>query len=190
MRLVDDRQIVVGEVIEEGVGSVACAPSIEVSGVVLDAGAETHFTHHLQVVVGAHAEPLRLQHLPLSLQLGEPTGKLFFDPDDRLEQALPLSDVVSGREDEQFGHLIDHFTRDRVQLEDPLYLVAPELNSDNGLLVGREKLECVAPDPKLAADEIDLVPFVLDVDQPLDGLLHRVLDALHQTKQLPLILLG
>ena len=97
---------------------------------------------------------------------------------------------MGGREDEQFRHLIDHLAGHRVQPDDPLHLVAPELDARDGLLIGREYLESVAAYPELAPDQLHLVPLVLNVDEPLDGISHRVLDPPHQTQQLALILLG
>ena len=58
MRLIDDREKLVGEKVEQGAGLGAGGPSGEVAGVVLDALAETHFLHHLDVVFGALLDAL------------------------------------------------------------------------------------------------------------------------------------
>ena len=97
---------------------------------------------------------------------------------------------MGGREHEHLGHLVEHLAGHRVDPEDALDLVAPELDSDDGLLVGREHLQRVPPDPELPPHEVDLVSLILDVDEALDRLGHRVLDALDHPQQLTHVLLG
>ena len=43
---------------------------------------------HLEVVGGAHAQPLRLEQLAVLLELGQPLGQLGLDALDRLHHAL------------------------------------------------------------------------------------------------------
>ena len=98
--LVDDGEVVVREVVEKGVGGFTRRASVEVTRVVLDAGTEAYFTHHLEVVVRAHAETLGLEHLALALQFSKSLGQLHLDGGNCLLHALPLRDVMSRREDE------------------------------------------------------------------------------------------
>ena len=69
--LVDHHQEVVGEVVEQGVGRLARLPAVEWGGVVLDAVAVADLGHHLEVVLGAHAQPLGLEQLALGLEAGQ-----------------------------------------------------------------------------------------------------------------------
>jgi hypothetical protein len=188
--LVDDGEEVLGEVVQQRVGGLAGGPAVEVAGVVLDPRAEPHLPQHLQVVGGPHPQALGLQQLPLRLQLGQPPGQLGFDGGDRLQHLLPLGDVVAGREDERLPELFQHLAGDRVHPQDPLDLVAEELDPEDRLLVGGQHLQGVAPHPELAPGEGHLVALVLDVDQPALGRLHRVLHPLDEADQLALVLLG
>ncbi len=61
MALVDDRDEVVREVVEQGERCLARRSAVDVAGVVLDAVAEPELLHHLEVVLGAHPEPLGLE---------------------------------------------------------------------------------------------------------------------------------
>ena len=86
--LVDDRQVVTGEEVEQRVRRLARAATVDRPRVVLDPVAEPHLLHHLEVVAGAHAEALRLEQLALALEGGEAFLQLGLDADDRLLQAL------------------------------------------------------------------------------------------------------
>ena len=69
--------------------------------VVLDAVAEADLLHHLEVVLGAHAQALGLEQLALLLELGQPLLQLGLDADDGRLHALLAGDVVGGREDDE-----------------------------------------------------------------------------------------
>ena len=61
VRLVDDQQEVLGEVIDENRRRLAGLPPVEMARVVLDPGAVAHLLHHLQVIARALLQSLRLQ---------------------------------------------------------------------------------------------------------------------------------
>src|ERR671911_2050949 len=79
---------------------------------------------------------------------------------------ISMSYVVRGREDVHDLLLADHLAGQRVQCQDPLDLVAEELDAKRKLLVHRDDLERVATDPEGATGEVLVVPGVLDLDQP------------------------
>ncbi len=165
MRLVDDEEEVLGEVVDEGVRRGAALAVVHVQRVVLDAGAGPDLAHHLQVVGGPHAQPLGLQHLALLLQLGEALGELRLDAGDRLLHALGAGDVVAGGEDVELAVLADDLAGQRVQGGQGLDLVAEHLDADREFLVDREDLDGVAAYPEGAAGEGHVVARVLDVDE-------------------------
>src|SRR5690625_2062221 len=165
MGFVDDQQEVLREVVEQG---RRCRPGpspVDVPGIVLDARAEPDLTHHLDVVAGAHPQPLRLQQLALTFQFGEARGELLLDGGDRLRHPLRSGDIVGGREDPQRIDLLDDLTGERMQVVELLDLVAEELDADRQLLVRGDDLHGVAAHPEGAAGERHIVAVVLDVDQ-------------------------
>ena len=83
MRLVDDQQEVVREVVQQRPGRRAGRPQRQQAAVVLDAGTVADLAQHLQVVVGALLEPLRFQQLALVLEELELAFQLLFDDPDR-----------------------------------------------------------------------------------------------------------
>ena len=79
VRLVDDEQEVLGEVVEQAVGGRAGRAAVDVHRVVLDAGAGADLAHHLDVVGGAHPQPLGLEQLALLLEQRELLLELVLD---------------------------------------------------------------------------------------------------------------
>ena len=148
--LVDDQQEVVGEEVEQRVRRLARRPPVERRRVVLDPVAVADLLHHLEVVLRAHPEALRLEELALLLEQGEPLLELVLDAHDRLPHALVAGDVVRGRVDDELvehGHLL---AGERVDDLDALDLVAEQLDADGRLLVGGVHLDRVAAHPELA----------------------------------------
>ena len=165
MGLVDHHQEVLGEVVQQRGRGRARRPAVDVARVVLDAGAEANLAHHLDVVVGAHPQPLRLQQLALFLQVAQPLRQFLFDGGDRLGHPLRSGDVVRGREDPQRVHFAHHVPGQRVQVVQRLDLIAEVLDPDREFLVGRDDLHGVPAHPERAAGERHVVAGVLHVDE-------------------------
>nr|BFF24944.1 hypothetical protein GCM10025732_29090 [Glycomyces mayteni] len=139
--------------------------AVDVPRVVLDAVAGAGLLHVLQVEHGAHPQPLGLQELPLGLQLREALFELDLDVADGALEPGVAGGVVRAGEDEDPVDLADRLAGDRVQVVQPVDLVAKHLDADRQLLVGRDDLDRVAADPEGAAGEGDVVAGVLDVHQ-------------------------
>ncbi len=77
--LVDDEQVVVGEVVEQGERRLAGDSAVDVHRVVLDAVAVADLAHHLEVVLRAHPQPLRLEQLVVLLEPLQPLLQLDLD---------------------------------------------------------------------------------------------------------------
>ena len=165
MALVEHDEEVVREVVEQRVRRFAGFPSVDRARVVLDAVAVAEFLHHLEVVLGAHAEPLRLEELALLLELGQLLLELVLDPHHGPLQPLGTGHVVRGGEHDELLELGDLLAGDRIDHEDALDLVAEQLDADRGLVIGRMQLDGVAPHPELAAHEVHVVALVLHVHQ-------------------------
>ena len=86
--------------------------------------------------------------------------------------------------------LDQHLAGQRVDLDDALDLVAPELDAHGDLLVGREDLERVAAHAELAAREVDVVALVVDVGQEAQHLVALARLALAQRHRDLVVLLA
>ena len=169
VRLVDHDEKVGREVVEQARRALAGAPSAERPRVVLDAGAGADLEQHLDVEIGARLQSLRLEQLPRPAQLGQPLGELRADGNDGPLDLGPLGHEVLGRIDGALLELGDGVAGERVDLADPLDLVAPELDADGLLRVGGKDLDRVAAHAERALLEGDVVAAVLDADELARG---------------------
>ncbi len=187
--LVDHEQPVVGEVVEQRERRVARPTPVEVPAVVLDPAARPDLGEHLEVVLGPHAEPLGLEQLALALELAQALAELRLDRGDGAAHRLVAGDVVRRREDDKLVELAEELPGERVEAGDPLDLVPEELDPHRGLLVRGVQLDRVAADPELAADQVLIVPVVLEVDEaPEDGALVVRLARVEHEDPVPVLL--
>src|SRR3954452_8206383 len=133
------------------------------AGVVLDAGAVAELAHHLEVERGPLTQPRGFERPPLCLEAGDPLLHLRLDVDDRLAELVLRRDVVRRRVDVDFLPLGEELAGQRVELGDPLDLVAEELDPDERLLRGGLELERVTADAEPRALEGRVVALVLEV---------------------------
>ena len=121
---------------------------------------------HLEVVGGAHAEPLRFEQLAVLLELLQALDELGLDALDRFLQPLFVGDVVRRGEQRHRLQLFDDLARERVDRGDALDLVAEERDAQRLLLVRGEDLDRVAAHAELVAREAHVVALVLQLDEP------------------------
>ncbi len=190
VRLVEDDQVVVGEVVEQRVRHLPRRASVEVARVVLDARAHPDLAQHLEVVRGAHPEALRLEQLLLALELGEAVPELVLDAGDGLLQAGARRDVVRRGEQDEPLELTDDLTGHRVDLDDAFDLVAEQLEPHRVLLVRGVHLDRVAAHPELVAREREVVALVLQLDEAGEDRALLALLPLVDDEALPLVLVG
>ena len=164
-------------------------PTVEMHRVVLDTGAASDLAQHLEVVAGAHPQPLRLQQLALALELGQTICELGLDPLDRLREALLVGDVVGGGKQREHLELLDDLSGERVDAADALYLITEELYPDRPLLVRGKDLDRVAAHPELVAGKREVVALVLQLDEPAQDLPLVALVSRAQHQQLLAVLL-
>ena len=186
VRLIDHDEVVVREVVEERVRRATGLATVDVARVVLDPRAEADLPEHLEVVRGAHPEPLRLEQLALGLELGETLVQLLLDRDEGAFHPLVARDVVGSRERGEVADRVgEELPREWVEPADPLDRLAPPLDPVPDLLVAREHLEGVALDAERAPRAAHVLPLVLDVDEPLHRELHGELRAADRSEGCP-----
>ena len=165
MRLVDEAEEVVGEVVEQAVGRGARLLAEQDARVVLDTAAVAHLAQHLHVVLRALAQAVRLEDLAVLLEPGAALVQLAPDLDERALDGRVVGDEVRRRVDGHVRRLLEDLAAHRVEADDLLDLVAPELDADGGVLGGGPDLDRVAAHAELAARGLEVVARVLDVDE-------------------------
>src|SRR5215831_20760002 len=127
---------------------------------------ETHFLQHLQIVFGAHSQPLRLEKFVLGFEFNDALLKLFTNGAQRAIELVR-------RRYELFGwkkcYNVERFVRvtcQRIEPADRVNFVAEKLQPDS-FLVGTRwiNLDHVAAHTEPSASEIDVVAVVKHVDQ-------------------------
>ncbi len=164
--LVDEHHIVLGEVVEQAVGTVAGLAAVEDPRVVLDPRAEAELAQHLHVVLGALAQAVGLEQLALRLELRAARVQLATDLGDRvLEHPLAYVVVGGGPDPDVFEVVLDHLARERIEVLQVLHLVAEQHHPERGLGVRREHLERLAPHPERPSRQRRVISRVLDRDE-------------------------
>ena len=126
VRLVDEDDEVGREVVEQRVRRRARRAAVEDARVVLDPVAEAELAHHLEVVLGALPDPVRLEHPALGLEQLHLLGELVLDLVDRALDRRLRGDVLRRREDGDRVEPREHLAGERVEVRDLLDLVAEE----------------------------------------------------------------
>ncbi len=165
VRLVDEQQEVVREVVHQRPGNAPGLAAGEVAGVVLDAGAVALLAQALDIVACALDEALGLEQLVLVEEPLVALSELSLDVDDRSVHLVLRGHEVLGGIDIDGVHLGEHLAGQRVELEDALHLVAEEVDAHGQLLVGGQDREAIAAQAEAAADEVLVVALVLHVDE-------------------------
>ena len=104
--LVDEEEVVLGEVVEERGRGLAGETTGEVAGVVFDAVAVAYGFDHLEVEAGALVDALGLDETALGFEVFFPPLHLFEDGGDGGGFALGLDDVVGLGVDGETGVLL------------------------------------------------------------------------------------
>ena len=162
---VDEDDEVVGEVVDQRVRRAPRRAAVEDAGVVLDSRGESELLDHLDVVEGSLPQPVGLELLALQLQLGGARLQLRPDLLDRALDRLVCGDVVGRRPDGDVVNLVEDLAGQRVEVLDPLYLVAEELDPVGRLGVCGHDLQHLATDPEAAAGDGGVVALVLHLHQ-------------------------
>ena len=161
VRLVNNQQEIIREIIQQTVRGATGGTTVNVARVVLNAVAEAHLLHHFQVVGGAHAQTLRLQQFALGFEGLQALAQLILNGGDSLRHTLRASNIVACGEDVHLLFLANHLAGQRVQGVNRLNLITEELNADRVLLVHGDDFDGIAAHTERAAVKVHIVTRVL-----------------------------
>ena len=173
VRLVDEEQVFLGEIVEQRLGRAAWGSAGEGARVVFDPRAEARLEEHLEVEAGAGGQTLRLEKLPLRLELLEPHLEFLADRPHRGTNPVLRHDEVPGRVEVRLVLAGRHFPAGRMGDGDRLDRVSPELDPGRELLVGGPNVDRVAADAEPAPLQGQVAALVVDRDQFLEQLFPR-----------------
>ena len=150
---------------------------MDVAGVIFDALAVADLAEHLDVEAGALLEAGGFEDQSLLFHFGEALVQLQEDALDGALEALGRGDVVAGGVDVDGVKGFEDLAGEGVDLDDAFEFVAEELEAEGEIVVGRENLDDVAPDPEFAPGGSDIVALVLDAGETAKETIEDVLFA-------------
>ena len=165
VRLVDHQQEILWKKIDQRARARAGRAGVEVARIILDAGAETHLKHHLEVILGAHPDALGLKQFPVFLQLGHALAKLVANGLAGALDVLHRRDELLAGKDDHARQRLERVPGQRVEPGDAIDLVAEKLDANPLLRFCRAYLDRVAAHAKLAALKLDIIALVLNLNQ-------------------------
>ena len=166
--LVDDQEVVLGEVVEQAEGALTGLAAIEVARVVLDTRAVAELLYHLQVVLHALLNALSLNTSALLLVVGDAVAEVELYLLYRLIGAVASGDKEVGGEYLHALHLLHTLTGCGVDAEDGLHLVAKHHNTIGNIGVGGHNVDSVAHHTERGGGELLLGAGVERIDQRVD----------------------
>jgi len=172
VRFIDDGEEIVWKEIDDCIRPRAGRAPGQVARVVFNPTTEPHFLQHLQVVLRAHAQPLRLQQFVLRFEFDDALLKLITNRAQRAIQLVRWGHELFRRKE---CDDIERFVRVTCQGVEPLDcidFVTEKFQPDSFLVgAGGINLDHVAAYTEPATSKIDVVALVKHVDQTTE---HRL----------------
>ena len=174
--LVDEQQKILWEIVQQGHrGAARCAFGDD-ARIVFDARAVAQLLHHLNVIVHALTDALRLEQLTVVGEEFHALVALLADLTDRAGHLLLRRDIVARGPDRNGDEPPDDLAGDGVDLADAINFISEILHTDRARRpVGGPKLDRVATDAEHVALEGDVVALIPVVDEAAHQLLARKL---------------
>ncbi len=173
MGFIDNQQEVGRKEIDDGGRTRTGRTLGDVARVILDAGAEAHLLHHLQIVFRAHLDALGLEQLAFLLEPRDAIAQFLADGEDGAFKFL-------GRGDELFSGingdgvvLLQRITKQRIEARDAIDLVPEEFDTQAVLRIAGAQFHGVTAHAEFAALERDVIAAVLDIDEATEELVAR-----------------
>ena len=167
MAFVDHQKEILGEEIDQTEGPLARLSAGQVPRVVFDSIAKSHLLEHLEIVLAAHADPLRLQIPAVALEPGNALLPFRFDASDRRLQFSPARHVLVRWIEVELLELPDDGSSDRLEFADAIHLVAEEFHPQPLLQVGGHHVDDITSHAEASPLQFFVVTVVDVVDQPL-----------------------
>ena len=152
--LVYERDEVVREIVYQAERPLAGLAPVEISGIVLDAGAVAHLLDHLQVILHPLFQALGLEVLAYAFEIVELYLEVVLDMAHGRDAALLGGDEVVGRIDGDLVYLLYAGSGHGVDDGDAVHLVAEEFYADGIVSSAEIDVHRVPPHPEGTALEL------------------------------------
>ena len=168
MRFIDDHQRVTRQIIEQRGRRLARLLAGEMARIIFDAAAEAHLFQHFEIEHRALMQSLRLEKFSFFDQLWLPPLQLLPNRFDRALERRARHYVMRLRIYRQPRRVfLFDFAEQRIDCRDRINLITPEFDAIRIILITWINLHDIAAHAKATTFKVDIVPFVLQLDQPL-----------------------
>ena len=170
MALIDECYEVLGEIVYEAEGPLSCAPPVEVSGIILDAGAVAQFLDHLHIVLDPLLEAVGLVLLSDGTEILALLHHVVLDHAYRMGGALLGGDEDVGRVDGYFLQALYAHAADRVDDFDLFNGISEKYNPAAAVHICQVDVYRIALYPECPALEIGVAAVVEGIDEAVQEL--------------------
>src|SRR6266568_3080498 len=185
VRFVNEKQIVLGDVVEKSRRSFAGQTATEMPGIIFDAVTVANGAHHFNIKKRALHDALGFDKFSLLLEFLFPPLELFLNADDSAVALVLRHDVMGFRVDGNAGQVFvarTNFAGERIDLPKSVNLISPHFDAIALIFVGGVNLDHVAANAESAATQV-FAALVLNVHETAEERLSRSLVALFQHDQ-------
>ena len=164
---VDKQQSVRRQVFKQRRRRLAGRAAGQITGIVFDPLAMAGGFQHFEVKAGALLQPLGFKQFVVFAEIFQLRPQFLFDAGNGLGQGRPRGNIMAGRVNHHFFEVGGLFAGQGVEFADAFDFVAEEGNAPGAVFqVSGKDIEGVALHAESAADEVELVAFVLQFGQP------------------------
>ena len=173
VRFIQHEQIIVREEIKQRCRPRTRRPAGNVARIVFDAGAETHFLHHFQIVFRPHLNALRLQQPAVPLEPPDALAQFLADGEDGAFHFVAGGHELFRRENHVRLERFQLVAGKRLEARQLFDVIAEKLHAQTVLATGGPDFHGIAAYPEIAALEGDVVARVLKVHESRKKLIAR-----------------
>ena len=176
MAFIDEDDVVLGEIIQQGIRRVAGLSAVEVAGVVFNARAVAQLAEHLDIILRALGDALGFNQIALFLEFPNAHIEVMLDAADGAVDGVARRCVMRRGIDGNVFQNHQRMPADDVDGADAVDFVAKEFHADGTLVVsGGEDFDYIAAHAECAALKLNVAAVVLNFDK----LTHQLV-ALHR----------
>ena len=166
VRLINHNQIVIPEVIHQGIRRLSRLQSGQMTGIVLNTGTKTGLFHHLQIKVRPFTDSLCLKKLVFTFKIRHLFFHFLFNGLRCLQDPLHWNNIMRCRVQSNVVQFSSNLPGQYIHLRDPINLIPEEFHPDRHIrFICRNNLHHISPHPEGSTVKIHIISVILHINQ-------------------------